>query len=230
MIDPSGIPVIDGNMDALTRHAGELTAVSGDIADTGARVHATWQQLAPVYDAPEVAQLLVTTAPVQQTTASLGEDIATVGRVLAGYATEVRGIQDRLDALRTDDAAFLTGVTDEPTAEHTDRSNAVLSQVNAAMADFDDAQRRCANASNALYGGTTYRADNGDGRLDTGEYGSTAAALDAASREGGLPWGAQEAPPEEDHGLFSTIGHTVLDVVGLVPVVGEVADGANALW
>ncbi|MCO1653962.1 polymorphic toxin type 30 domain-containing protein [Pseudonocardia humida] len=223
--------MIDGDMDALARHAGELTAVSGDIADTGARVHTTWQRLAPVYDAPEVAQLLVSTAPVQQATASMGEDMAAVGRALTGYASEVRAIQARLDALRADATALVAGVTDEPTAEQAERSNTMLSRVNAAVADFDDAQRRCANAIGALYGGTTYRADNGDGRLDPGEYGSTAAGLDAAARGGGaLPWGAQEAPPEEDRGLFSAIGHTVLDVVGLVPVVGEVADGANALW
>ncbi|WP_214401955.1 polymorphic toxin type 30 domain-containing protein [Pseudonocardia lacus] len=230
MIDPTGIPVIDGDMDALARHADDLVSAGAGIADTGARVHSTWQQLAPVYDAPEVGRLLLSTAPVQRTAASMGEDVSTVGRILAGYASEVRVIQDRLDALRADASAFVAGVTDEPTAEEADRSNAMLSQVNAAVADFDDAQRRCANAINALYGGTTYRADDGDGRLDPGEFGSTAADLDAAARGGALPWGAQEAPPEEDHGLLSTIGHTVLDVVGLVPVIGEVADGANALW
>jgi hypothetical protein len=29
---------------------------------------------------------------------------------------------------------------------------------------------------------------------------------------------------------FSDIGHAVLDVAGLVPVVGEVADVANGIW
>jgi hypothetical protein len=231
MIDPSGIPVIAGNMDALGGHAGALTTVGGAIADTGALVHSTWQGLAPVYSAPEVGQLLASTGPVQQASASVGEDVAAVGRILTGYADEVRAIQARLDALRTDAMALTTGVGDEPTAEQADRSNTLLSQVNVAVADFDDAQRRCASAINALYGGTTYRADNGDGRIDRGEYGSTAAALDAAAKDGGgVPWGAQEAPPEKEHGWLNTLGHTALDVVGLVPVVGEVADGANAVW
>jgi hypothetical protein len=186
MIDPAGIPVISGDMDALDRHAGDLVAVGGDIADTGSRVHTTWQGLTPVYDAPEVGQLLLATVPVQQTSASMGEDVSAVGRALADYA---------------------------------------------AVAAFDDAQRRCANAIAARYGGTTYRADNGDGRLDPGEYGMSAEALDAAAREGGVPWGAQQAVPEEDDGNWlSALGHGALDVIGLVPVVGEVADGANALW
>ncbi|MFC4004997.1 hypothetical protein ACFS2C_27710 [Prauserella oleivorans] len=36
-------------------------------------------------------------------------------------------------------------------------------------------------------------------------------------------------PPEEETTL-SRIGHGVLDVVGLIPGVGEIADGANAAW
>lgn len=231
MIDPSGIPVIDGDMDALGRHAGELVTVGADVADTGARVHSTWQQLAAVYSAPEVGELLMSTGPVQQTSASVGEDVAAVGRVLTGYATEVRAIQARLDALRTDAATLVAGIGDEPTTDQAESSNTLLSQVNVAVADFDDAQRRCASAINALHGGVGYRPENGDGRIDVGEYGSTAQALDAAAREeGALPWGAQTAPPEDDHSWLEDLGHGALDVIGLVPVVGEVADGANAAW
>jgi hypothetical protein len=29
---------------------------------------------------------------------------------------------------------------------------------------------------------------------------------------------------------WSEVGHTILDVVGMIPVVGEIADGINALW
>lgn len=196
MIEPYGVPVIDSDVDALLAHAEELVGVGGDIADTGTRVHSTWQQMASVYDAPEVGQLLAATGPVQQVTTSVGEDVGTVGRTLAGYAGEVRAVQDRLDALRLDAAELVAGVDGGLTAEQADRSNAMLSQVNAGVADFEDAQRRCANAINALYRATTYRVDDGDGRLDVGEYGSTAAALDTAARDGGLPWGAPQEPRE----------------------------------
>jgi hypothetical protein len=38
-------------------------------------------------------------------------------------------------------------------------------------------------------------------------------------------------PPQEDDGWsWSDIGHGILDGIGLVPVVGEWADGANAAW
>jgi RHS repeat-associated protein len=35
---------------------------------------------------------------------------------------------------------------------------------------------------------------------------------------------------KKEPGLFSDIAHGILDVVGLIPVVGEIADGANALF
>jgi hypothetical protein len=38
------------------------------------------------------------------------------------------------------------------------------------------------------------------------------------------------APASEDHGLVSTIVHTGLDGLGLVPVIGEPADGINAVY
>ena len=42
---------------------------------------------------------------------------------------------------------------------------------------------------------------------------------------------APPAPEEEDDGGFwSSLGHGVLDVAGLVPVLGEPADGINAIW
>ena len=34
---------------------------------------------------------------------------------------------------------------------------------------------------------------------------------------------------DQEPGLFSDIAHTVLDVAGLVPVISELVDGANAL-
>lgn len=43
-----------------------------------------------------------------------------------------------------------------------------------------------------------------------------------------IPRGKSKA--DEEPGLFSTIVHSALDVAGLIPVIGELADGANALY
>ena len=184
-----------------------------------------------MYDAPEAGQLLAATGPVQQVSASVGEDITLVGQALGDYAIELRQLRLRLGALRADATALVTEVGDvEPSVDQADRSNELLSAVSSAVADFDEAQRRCANKITALYGGVSYRADNGDGVLEIGEYGATAEALDAAAANGGVAWGGVAQGAEDDSNLLSDLGHLALDAVGLIPVVGEVADLANAAW
>ena len=231
MISAAGIPRIDGDMDALVAHARGLGEFGVAFADIGARFHATWQGLAAVYRAPELGQLLTATAPVAHVCAAVGEDYQTVGRVLGGYAAEVRGIQARLDALRAQAADVEGSVQgDDDGADdgaQRERSNELLAAVNTAMADFHDAERRCANAINALYGGQQYRASDGDGHHKRGEYGATTGQYAAAAGEGGVPWGTTVS---DEPGLLSSIGHGILDVGGLVPVVGEPLDGINAAW
>lgn len=232
MISAGGIPTIDGDMDALAAHAREISTVGAAFAGTGEQVHATWQGLSAVYEAPEAGQLVAATGPVQSVSASVGTDLESAGRALDTYAGEVREIKARLDALRAEAGVFEQPVDGDDDwtedGDKVDRNNQLIGAVNAAVADFDAAQRRCANAINALYGGLQYRADDGDGQHESGEYGHTAEQLDtAAGSEQGLPWGKTAT---EDPGLFSSIGHGILDVVGLVPVVGEVADGLNAAW
>lgn len=232
MISAGGIPTIDGDLDALASHAREISTVGVAFAGTGEQVHATWQGLSAVYDAPEAGQLVAATGPVRSVSASVGADFESAGRTLGSYAAEIRDIKARLDALRAEAGAFEQSVQGDDNwtedGAKVDRNNQLIGAVNAAVADFDAAQRRCANAINALYGGQQYRADDGDGQQEPGEYGHTAEQLDAvAGSEQGLPWGRTAT---EDPGLFSSIGHGILDVAGLVPVVGEAFDGINALW
>lgn len=211
MISAADIPAIHGDMDVLAAHARALDEAGAAFADTGDRIHSTWQQLAGVYSAPEAEQLFMATAPVRHVSAAVGEDIRTVATVLASYAEEVRAIQARLGTLRLQ-AAMLEGGALEPMGPDENRSDELITQVNTASAEFDDAARRCANAINALrHTGPTYRPVDDDGRTDPDEYG---AAL---------------LPPEEK-ATPAEVGHTILDVVGLVPLAGELADGANALW
>jgi hypothetical protein len=65
MIDIAAIPVINGDPDMLDEHATSLATTGAAFADTGARIHAGWQALTPVYIAPEAGDLLAATGPVQ---------------------------------------------------------------------------------------------------------------------------------------------------------------------
>ena len=208
MISPGGIPQIPGDMDALAGHATALSGLGGSFASTGERVNTTWQQLAPVYDAPEVGRLLAATGPVQTTSASVGEDISAVGAALATYAATVRAIKAQLESLRSQAQAFVdeNGGNDdwEEDDGKVDRNNQLVEAVNAQVAAFYEAQRTCANTINALYGGIQYRADDGDGQVSPGEYGYTAEQLGAAAgQDGALPWGSTQ---EHDRGLLGDVG------------------------
>ncbi|MQA13426.1 MAG: hypothetical protein GEV09_04405 [Pseudonocardiaceae bacterium] len=224
MISAAGIPTIDGDMDALAAHARAIGDVGSAFADTGQRVHATWQGLAAVYEAPEVGALLAATGPVQHLSASVGADIETVGGVLGSYAAEVREIKTRLEALRGQAGAFEASVEgDDDWADDdasVERNNELVGAVNAAVADFYAAQRRAANAINALYGGTQYRASDGDGRREPGEYGYSAEQLGAAAGEdGALPWGSTT---EGDRGLLGDVGAFFVGIKdGAVAMVGD---------
>lgn len=157
MISPGQIPTISGDMDALADHAAAIGRTGADFADTGERVDATWQGLAAVYDAPETGQLLAGTGPIRTVSASVGEDLTTVGTALATYAAEVRGIQAQLEALRAQATTFVDSVSGDPDwqadAGRLESHNALLAAVDAQVAAFEEAQRRCAGTINALHGG-----------------------------------------------------------------------------
>lgn len=232
MISAAAIPRIPGDMQLLAEHARQLQRLGSDIADTGESVHSTWQGLAPVYDTPEAGQLLAATGPVMSVSAAMGEDVTASGTILGSYAREVEEIQRQLDSLRAQAGDFEQSIEGDDSwredGNKVERANQLLEQANAAWAAYQQAERKCASALNALYGGQQYRANDGDGRQERGEYGYTAERLNqAAASEQGLPWGRTT---EQERGLFSTIGHGVLDVGGLVPGFGEPLDGINALW
>ena len=189
------IPRIDGNMDALEAHGRSLRGVGVAVADIGERIDTTWQGLAAVYHAPEAAQLFAATGPVRQMSVSVGEDIGLVGGVLVSYAGEVRQIQARLDALRAElaqieSAVHSLGPRGSAAGQGMVRESGIAARVAAAVADFEDAQRRCANAINALFrpppsslsaAGASlplvYRPPDGDGVVEPGEYGTQAATV-----------------------------------------------------
>ena len=221
MIDPAAIPQIAGDMGELTWHAGALSQVGTAFGDTGARVHGGWQALAGCYIAPEDEQLFAATGPVQGVSASVGEDLRSVGSALSSYAAEVTGIQTRLRTLQAEAVGFAEFALATPDWRddqgHVDRHNGLLAAVDAQVAAFQDAERRCANAILALYSDRRYVADNGDGVLAPGEYGLTGEALAALAAQGGLPWGSAEAL---DPGLLGDIGSFFSGVAG---GVGDVA-------
>ncbi|MGQ0777601.1 MAG: DNA/RNA non-specific endonuclease [Pseudonocardiales bacterium] len=254
MINPAGIPRIPGNMEILAQHAGDLGRVGPEFSGTGQRVNSTWQQLAGVYHAPEAGQLLAATGPVQTTTASVGEDIATVAGALATYAATVKEIQNQLDALRTQAQTLVNEAKADKDSEgnlekigefvgiggdddeYAERSNELMDKVHTQVAAFAEAQRVCANTINALYGGIQYRADDGNADQEPGEYGFTTEQLNSAFEQGQqLPWGSYA---ETDTGIVGGVWDGMKNfagdlgaLIGRDPVTGDWSWGtAGTAW
>ncbi|CAL99932.1 papain fold toxin 1 (glutamine deamidase) of polymorphic toxin system [Saccharopolyspora erythraea NRRL 2338] len=234
MINPAEIPQIPGDMDALAGHASTLKTAGAAFASTGADVHAKWQGLAAVYDAPEAGQLLNATQPVSAVSDTVGGNVETVAGALSTYATTVKPIKARLESLRAQAQTFVSSVEgDDDWREDegkVNQHNQLLSQVNEAVAEWMEAQRTCANAINAVYGGTQYAADNGDGRRDPNEFGYTKDQLNSALGEG-LPWGKAE---EHDGGFWGDVGDFFVGIkdgaVQMVTDLGALIGYANGEW
>ncbi|MET8553218.1 hypothetical protein [Micromonospora zamorensis] len=208
MINPGEIPQIPGNMEQLATHAQTIKTTGVDFANTGQAVDTTWQGLAAVYEAPEAAQLFAASGPIRTVSASVGEDVQAVGTALATYASEVKEIKAQLAALKGQAEQFVESTKDDDDWREDEgrvnQHNGLISAVNTQVAAFFEAQRKCANTINALYGGRQYRADNADGRAEDGEYGFNADTLNAAAGEdGALPWGSNE---EHDRGFLGDVG------------------------
>ncbi|MCO1658381.1 hypothetical protein [Pseudonocardia humida] len=236
MISAAAIPQIPGDMGVLGQHAAALTGLGADFPDTGRRVHSTWQTLGPVYSAPEAAQLFAATGPVQTITASVGQDFTAVGGALSTYATEVDAIKARLQALRDQATAFEATARADPEwredEDQVNRHNQLLSDVNAAVADFQDAQRRCANSILALYSDRRYVAENGDGTIADNEFGYSKDMLDAVLGQGeALPWGKAE---EHDRGFLGDVGAFFVGIkdgaVEMVKGLGALIGYADGQW
>jgi hypothetical protein len=243
LIQPDQIPRIQSDLDVLVLHGQALKAQAQEFADTGLDVHTTWQGLAAFYRAPEAATLLTATAPVKTKTAHLGHDLTVIGQALLTYADAVRPAQTRLNTLWAQAWAF-RDLVDGNDAWNKSRQliaqhNQLISDVDAAVAAWEAAERTCANTIDALYGGIHWVLDNLDGTHQSNEYGYTASDLDQASHFGAGLWGKaaehdliwwKDAWNDWVH--FHDGGHQAfLDTVtGLGGLVGLGPNGFKASW
>jgi hypothetical protein len=253
-------------MDALASHGRGIVSAGRGFGQTGADVNSTWQALAGVYHAPEQEVLFSAMRPVEAVAGQLGDNAAVVGRAVEHYAGVVRPIQARLEQLRAQAGQLVSEIHAYASQDHSkmvpvmgahgtratfqpsddwhddedlvDRNNALIGEVDQLVAQWEAAQRACANAINALDGGTHYRASNADGQHATGEFGYTASMLNRAAHTGqGLPWGSAEeaAPGPFDqvggflHGLWDSASGMVMGIKDMVVHPGQTLDGLGTL-
>ncbi|MFD0686803.1 ADP-ribosyltransferase [Actinomadura fibrosa] len=192
MIDPNAIPIPKAVPDDVEAAGKALKGDGTAIAQTGHDIHADWQALSEFYIAPESPQLLAATKPVETAGNGFKGEVTTVGDALVAFAGEIRPIITRLQGLKTSAQNFRSKIDgdddwrkdEDKVNEHNKLNNDVL----AAIAQYQEAERSCANKITGIFGGTHFVP--ADGKPGQGQQGY---GLGQAPKDVETPW----AKPQE---------------------------------
>jgi hypothetical protein len=233
------IPEFTGNLEQLEKDAADIASDGKSIGSAGALIDTRFHLLEPFYEAPEADQLFATTTSVASAGDDLRTELGTVSRALLDYAAEVRPLVDRLNGLRAEAAAFERRVADDDEwradGDLVEENNNRRSDVNAAYAAFQAAERDCYNKIVALVGGEPLVVNDGSNKQNM--YGYRGEDLDHA---GGLPWGdpVEESNPWyyiHEHVWDFAVGFVVDGVWGTIKGLGTLVgfngwDAAGQAW
>ncbi|GAA0987350.1 hypothetical protein GCM10009551_040360 [Nocardiopsis tropica] len=219
LIDPDAIPVPIVNPTLLESAAGGLRTDGENIAESGQSIKSSWAGLQAVYSAPEAETLYSAVDPVATTGDSVETDFGTAATALETFAERARELRSELVQARQDardlvaeirsdddwdDGGFFGGESDK-VEEH----NNLLNHVNSLHQQYQEAERECANAITALFGGTTFIASNADGTTQPGA-GEAVYGFEEAPEDVGTPWGS---PQGTDHMWYVDAIHGGGDVL-----------------
>ena len=181
-----------------------VRAAAGDLKATAEKIHAvatesaaSWSKLrAGVYKAPGDEVVFHAFVPVVNAAGELRSGVATVDTAVHAYADAVTTLKTKLEDIKAQAASFQARVDGRSREDWDDDEDLVKDEQNiiggldGLYAELTAAQRDCANAINATYGGPTYVLTTQEGP-QAGEiaYGYTREQLDSAASEGNIPWG-----------------------------------------
>ena len=232
LIDPSAFPIPETLTYLLDSVASKLKTDGTDLADTGHDITGAWAGLDGIYAAPESETLFGVLAPVASDGDEVSSALSGASDALTEFAETARGIKDRWYTLRTDSYAFLASIDygdkedwDEGSgmlwwkeespkvAEH----NALLERAAGLQHEFEEAERTCANAITALFGGTTFIAQRADGSVEAG-VGQFVYGFDEPLEGVETEWGS---PQTTDYAWYTDATDAVGDyVVGMAEDLG----------
>jgi hypothetical protein len=258
-MNPQTTSPIPGDPEQVRRISAQYATVATRAEQILSRLHAIETGIGPQIWRGEAANgftaLLAATGPDLTTLATSYE---AASRALATYATELAAAQDTARAAQAE-AATAAEARDRATADRdsarseAERQAAAASDAQAAL-DLGAAQAAEQRRADALG-----RENTATAAIDQAQQSVQAAerkADDAMSQRNAAaarcirelddtshtaivnrnlaqtPATPNGPPPAASAGSFSLsdIGHTILDIAGLVPLVGEAADGINAAW
>ncbi|MFF7386872.1 hypothetical protein ACFZAE_00160 [Streptomyces scabiei] len=236
---PEEVPEFTGNLELLDQHIAGVRSAGTSLKDSGSAIHTRFGGLSAYYKAPEAEALFATTAPVAAKGAEFATELETVASALDTYAAAVGPLKQKFDQLRRDAIAFRAKIEgdDEWRADGdlVEENNNRRSDINAAYAAFQAAERDCYNKIVGLVGGEALVVNDGSNKENM--YGYRGEDLDNA---GGLPWGdpVEESNPWyyiHEHAWDFTVGFVVDGVWGTIKGLGTLVgfngwDAAGQAW
>ncbi|TDD85583.1 hypothetical protein E1293_10770 [Actinomadura darangshiensis] len=208
LVDPEAMPAPPVRLGDLEVVAAALKKDGRGVGRLGHDVDAAWQALAGSYKAPESAVLLRATGPVAAHGRAIEDELAAVGGALLAFIDEVRPIVSRLHGMRAaarDFRAKVDGDWDGDFGDWRDNGDWVVenNRLNdgalAALTQYQEAERVCANKITALFGGTHFVP------LDAvlKRPGDRAYGWGEPPKDVKTPWGA---PQEHDKPWYQDVG------------------------
>ncbi|QYX79671.1 hypothetical protein [Streptomyces akebiae] len=236
---PEEVPEFTGNLEQLDLSIAGVRSAGTSLKDSGSAIHTRFGGLSAYYKAPEAEALFATTAPVAAKGEEFATELETVASALDTYAAAVGPLKQKFDQLRRDAIAFRAKIEgdDEWRADGdlVEENNNRRSDINAAYAAFQAAERDCYNKIVALVGGEALVVNDGSNKENM--YGYRGEDLNNA---GGLPWGdpVEESNPWyyiHEHAWDFTVGFVVDGVWGTIKGLGTLVgfngwDAAGQAW
>lgn len=246
---PGDPGAVEAGATQLTSMAEQFTSAGEGIRAAGGALGSAWTGGAAQAAVGQIAEI--------GSKASIGADVSRlVGQALTTYGTALRTAQEmfaREEMVRQGEAELAAASTQVATLAAAppmagqqqdaamDAANLAVNAADAKIAEgralMEQARQQELQANEAAASQVT-GAQAQLASMTAPVPGAAGGVPGALAGAPGTPLGAPPAfaaapaaPPEEESGFpWNNLGHTVLDVAGLVPVVGEVADGANAAW
>ncbi|GAA1922290.1 hypothetical protein GCM10009688_29150 [Arthrobacter gandavensis] len=197
-IDIAAFEAVLPDPEVIRAAAAALVSAVGDVVDTAEESATAWGHLQSpdVYDIAGSEVVFNAFRPVTVSATDLDSDVGTVDTAVLAYADTVDALKLRLDAVKADAANFFSRTRGRSQDDWDDDEGLIqaeqniIGDLNRLYSDLQEAQRVCANAISAIYGGPKYVLTTEEG-AGTGEveFGFSGEQLDAAAVEGNVPWG-----------------------------------------
>ncbi|KPN17880.1 hypothetical protein [Arthrobacter sp. Edens01] len=197
-IDIAAFEAVLPDPEVIRAAAAALVSAVGDVVDTAEESATAWGHLQSpdVYDIAGSEVVFNAFRPVTSSAADLDSDVGTVDTAVLAYADTVDALKLRLDAVKADAANFFSRTRGRSQDDWDDDEGLIqaeqniIGDLNRLYSDLQEAQRVCANAISAIYGGPKYVLTTEEG-AGTGEveFGFSGEQLDAAAVGGNVPWG-----------------------------------------